>query len=175
MALLKWRNYLPVSLLMLPFAQPYISTFSRNNKFRTSEEVICHFNFSQLTLGITFPLPQELSSPSHTSQTPSPLPAFPLSPLQFISGSIQKNMLADFLPVLRLYDLLYPEMEPIPVPDINQCRSATQMAITCIWIHLQRKAQVRSATQMAITCIWIHLQRKAQVEGREEDISSNFI
>ena len=78
MAVLKWRNYLPVSLLMLPFAQPYISTFSRNNKFRTSEEVICHFNFSQLTLGITFPLPQELSSPSHTSQTPSPFPPFKL-------------------------------------------------------------------------------------------------
>jgi len=61
--------------------------------------------------------------------------------LQFISGSIQKNMLADFLPVLRLYDLLYPEMEAIPVPDISLCKSATSMAITCIWIHLQRKAQ----------------------------------
>ena len=79
-------------------------------------------------------------------------PTFPIHPIphrllpsptsQFISGSIQKNMLADFLPVLRLYDLLYPEMEPIPVPDINHCRSATSMAITCIWIHLQRKAQV---------------------------------
>lgn len=31
--------------------------------------------------------------------------------LQFISGSIQKNALADFLPVMKLFDLLYPEKE----------------------------------------------------------------
>lgn len=38
--------------------------------------------------------------------------------LQFISGSIQKNPLSDFLPVLRLYDVLYPEKDPLPVPDL---------------------------------------------------------
>lgn len=31
--------------------------------------------------------------------------------LQFISGSIQKNALGDFLPVMKLFDLLYPEKE----------------------------------------------------------------
>eukprot|EP00069_Balaena_mysticetus_P020418 bmy_12937T0 len=33
--------------------------------------------------------------------------------LQFISGSIQKNALADFLPVMKLFDLLYPEKESL--------------------------------------------------------------
>ncbi|XP_055120213.1 mediator of RNA polymerase II transcription subunit 23 isoform X7 [Symphalangus syndactylus] len=61
--------------------------------------------------------------------------------LQFISGSIQKNALADFLPVMKLFDLLYPEKEYIPVPDINKPQSTHAFAMTCIWIHLNRKAQ----------------------------------
>ncbi|XP_036174099.1 mediator of RNA polymerase II transcription subunit 23 isoform X7 [Myotis myotis] len=61
--------------------------------------------------------------------------------LQFISGSIQKNALADFLPVMKLFDLLYPEKECIPVPDINKPQSTHAFAMTCIWIHLNRKAQ----------------------------------
>ncbi|XP_065256409.1 mediator of RNA polymerase II transcription subunit 23 isoform X7 [Emys orbicularis] len=60
--------------------------------------------------------------------------------LQFISGSIQKNALADFLPVMKLFDLLYPEKECIPVPDINKPQSTHAFAMTCIWIHLNRKA-----------------------------------
>lgn len=39
--------------------------------------------------------------------------------LQFISGSIQKNALADFLPVMKLFDLLYPEKE------VHICRGIT--------------------------------------------------
>uniref|UniRef100_A0A4W6ERB3 Mediator of RNA polymerase II transcription subunit 23 n=2 Tax=Lates calcarifer TaxID=8187 RepID=A0A4W6ERB3_LATCA len=61
--------------------------------------------------------------------------------LQFISGSIQKNALGDFLPVMKLFDLLYPEKECIPVPDINKPQSTHSFAMTCIWIHLNRKAQ----------------------------------
>nr|XP_023028639.1 mediator of RNA polymerase II transcription subunit 23 [Leptinotarsa decemlineata] len=62
--------------------------------------------------------------------------------LQFISGSIQRNPLSNFLPVLRLYELLYPEQEqPLPVPDFNQPQCTRQMATTCIWIHLTKKAQ----------------------------------
>lgn len=38
--------------------------------------------------------------------------------LQFISGSIQKNALADFLPVMKLFDLLYPEKEVHIFQDI---------------------------------------------------------
>uniref|UniRef100_T1HR14 Mediator of RNA polymerase II transcription subunit 23 n=1 Tax=Rhodnius prolixus TaxID=13249 RepID=T1HR14_RHOPR len=61
--------------------------------------------------------------------------------LQFISGSIQRNPLTNFLPVLKLYDLLYPEKEPLPVPDYNKPTCTHQMAVTCIWIHLLKKAQ----------------------------------
>lgn len=61
--------------------------------------------------------------------------------LQYISGSIQKNPLAEFLPLLRLYDLLYPEREPLPVPDFNQPICVHQMAVACIWIHIVKKAQ----------------------------------
>uniref|UniRef100_A0A1B6D9V1 Mediator of RNA polymerase II transcription subunit 23 n=1 Tax=Clastoptera arizonana TaxID=38151 RepID=A0A1B6D9V1_9HEMI len=61
--------------------------------------------------------------------------------LQFISGSIQRNPVNNFLPVLKLYDLLYPDNEPLPVPDVNKAICTHQMAVTCIWIHLLKKAQ----------------------------------
>ena len=64
--------------------------------------------------------------------------------LQFISGSIQKNPLSDFLPVLTLYDLLYPEKEPLSLPDITKPYCTSQMAPTCIWIHILRKAQTEN-------------------------------
>ncbi|KAJ0060887.1 hypothetical protein NL108_001747, partial [Boleophthalmus pectinirostris] len=67
--------------------------------------------------------------------------------LQFISGSIQKNALADFLPVMKLFDLLYPEKECIPVPDINKPQSTHSFAMTCIWIHLNKKAQSDNSKQ----------------------------
>ncbi|CAG0886018.1 unnamed protein product [Darwinula stevensoni] len=66
--------------------------------------------------------------------------------LQFISGSIQTNPLSDFLPVLKLYDLLYPEREPLPVPDVNDPLSCHQMAPVCIWIHLMKKAQLEGVS-----------------------------
>ncbi|GFY44212.1 mediator of RNA polymerase II transcription subunit 23 [Trichonephila inaurata madagascariensis] len=62
--------------------------------------------------------------------------------LQFISGSIQKNLLNDFLPVMKLYDLLYPEKEPLPFPDVTRASSCHALAITSVWIHLMKKAQV---------------------------------
>ncbi|KAB0793141.1 hypothetical protein PPYR_12761 [Photinus pyralis] len=61
--------------------------------------------------------------------------------LQFISGSIQRNPLSNFLPVLRLYELLFPEQDPpLSVPDFNQPQCTRQMAMICIWIHLVKKA-----------------------------------
>ncbi|GJQ71180.1 putative mediator of RNA polymerase II transcription subunit [Trypoxylus dichotomus] len=66
--------------------------------------------------------------------------------LQFISGSIQRNPLSNFLPVLKLYELLFPEDEPpLPVPDVSQPQCTRQMAMTCIWIHLTKKAQLEQA------------------------------
>ncbi|KAK6167600.1 hypothetical protein SNE40_021588 [Patella caerulea] len=61
--------------------------------------------------------------------------------LQFISGSIQKNSLADFLPVMKLYDLLYSDSEVIPIPDVNSAHCTHAFAGTCIWIHINKKAQ----------------------------------
>lgn len=67
--------------------------------------------------------------------------------LQFISGSIQRNPLSNFLPVLKLYELLFPEQDsPLPVPDSTQPQCTRQMAMTCIWIHLMRKAQTEQAS-----------------------------
>lgn len=47
--------------------------------------------------------------------------------LQFISGSIQKNALADFLPVMKLFDLLYPEKE------VHFCRGISGILPACFW------------------------------------------
>lgn len=52
--------------------------------------------------------------------------------LQFISGSIQRNPLSNFLSVISLYDILYPEKDPLPVPDCTKTSYCTrQMAPTC--------------------------------------------
>lgn len=81
--------------------------------------------------------------------------------LQFISGSIQRNPLSNFLPVLRLYELLFPEQDPpLPVPDFNQPQCTRQMAMICIWIHLVKKAQSEQATGMYF---WSHTFRARNI------------
>lgn len=87
--------------------------------------------------------------------------------LQFISGSIQKNpvsiqifcsilssskeyllyllpQITNFLPVFRLFDLLYPELEPLKLPDINKSSMVRHLAPICVWIHLMKKARVEN-------------------------------
>ncbi|KAG5667969.1 hypothetical protein PVAND_015928 [Polypedilum vanderplanki] len=64
--------------------------------------------------------------------------------LQYISGSIQRNALSNFLPVLKLYDILYNEKEPLPVPDVKHASSTKKIAATCIYIHLLKKAQLEN-------------------------------
>ncbi|XP_014226928.1 mediator of RNA polymerase II transcription subunit 23-like [Trichogramma pretiosum] len=61
--------------------------------------------------------------------------------LQIISGTVSRAPLATFFPILKLYDLLYPEKEPIPVPDLKNPKCTHQMAPICIWMHLMKKAQ----------------------------------
>eukprot|EP00794_Sanderia_malayensis_P004577 gene4577-5179_t len=61
--------------------------------------------------------------------------------LQFISGSIQKFPLSDFLPVMKLFDALYPDDEPLPVPDVTKPESTAALAVTCIWVHISMKAK----------------------------------
>lgn len=48
--------------------------------------------------------------------------------LQYISGSIQRNALSNFLPVLKLFDILYNEKEPLPVPDVKLSCSTKSIA-----------------------------------------------
>lgn len=43
--------------------------------------------------------------------------------------------------VLCLFDMLYPEKEPLPVPDCTKTYATRQMAPTFIWIHLEKKAK----------------------------------
>ncbi|XP_077861463.1 mediator of RNA polymerase II transcription subunit 23-like, partial [Saccoglossus kowalevskii] len=91
--------------------------------------------------------------------------------LQFISGSIQKNPLSDFLPVMKLFDLLYPERDSLPVADISKPQSTHSFAMTCIWIHLNKKAQNEFAK----------LQRpvptalKAQLEFLDQSITTKSL
>ncbi|XP_014210874.1 mediator of RNA polymerase II transcription subunit 23 isoform X1 [Copidosoma floridanum] len=65
--------------------------------------------------------------------------------LQFISGTIQRNPLASFLPIFKLYDLLYPEKDPLPIPDLTHSKCTHEMALICIWLQLLRKAQAEQS------------------------------
>lgn len=49
--------------------------------------------------------------------------------------------LKEFLPVMKLYDLLYPDKGTIAMPDVAKAQSTHGVAATCIWIHLNKKAQ----------------------------------
>lgn len=67
--------------------------------------------------------------------------------LQFISGSIQKNALADFLPVMKLFDLLYPEKEVSLFSDLESFIFNS----TCdLLIHYCSHSQV---TVTAVCCL----------------------
>ncbi|CAK8677896.1 unnamed protein product [Clavelina lepadiformis] len=66
--------------------------------------------------------------------------------LQFISGSIQKNSFADFAPVDKLIHLLYPENEPLPLPDMSKPSSIWHFSAMCILMHINRKAQSLAQT-----------------------------
>ncbi|XP_043213331.1 mediator of RNA polymerase II transcription subunit 23-like isoform X1 [Amphibalanus amphitrite] len=62
--------------------------------------------------------------------------------LHYISGSISKNALSGFLPLLGLLkDLYAADAGAAPVPDWKRADAAIQMAAVSIWTHLQKKAQ----------------------------------
>lgn len=50
----------------------------------------------------------------------------------------------DFLPVLKLIELLYPENKPLAVPDANNPSFVFSMAIACLWNFISSKAQGQS-------------------------------
>ncbi|XP_033121340.1 mediator of RNA polymerase II transcription subunit 23-like [Anneissia japonica] len=82
--------------------------------------------------------------------------------LQIVSGSIKKNPVSDFLNVLNLFDLLYPEREPLPLPDFNNSNCMIQFAVTCIWIHLAQKEPLKRPTPPALK---LHLEFVHQIHS----------
>uniref|UniRef100_H2YVM4 Mediator of RNA polymerase II transcription subunit 23 n=1 Tax=Ciona savignyi TaxID=51511 RepID=H2YVM4_CIOSA len=65
--------------------------------------------------------------------------------LQFISGSVQKNPLSDFVPVIKLIHLLYPEKQPLKVPELTSQQSTIAFSAVCNLVLLNRKSQGKPA------------------------------
>lgn len=57
--------------------------------------------------------------------------------------------LSEFLPVLKLYDQLYPERDMLPIPDVTNPRCVQQMAAACLWmILLNKKPQASDVARL---------------------------
>lgn len=96
--------------------------------------------------------------------------------LQFISGTIQKNTLEEFLPFLKVHDLLYTETTPLPVPDITKLNSIHALANSCIWIHIMKKAESISNKHLRPlpNCLTQHVEFLQQTVTAEDLHSSLF-
>ena len=44
--------------------------------------------------------------------------------------------------MLKLYDLLYSADEMLPLPSFDMPSCTYKMAVTCLWLHIQKKALV---------------------------------
>jgi len=53
---------------------------------------------------------------------------------------------SSYFGIIELYETMYPEMEPLPVPDVNDPLCTHAMAACCIWVHLFRKAHLDHTT-----------------------------
>lgn len=61
--------------------------------------------------------------------------------LQYITADVQSISIHDLSPVMRLFDVLYPERIPIPVPNTDEPASTHSLSAASIWIYLVRKAE----------------------------------
>lgn len=99
--------------------------------------------------------------------------------LQYISGSIQRNALSNFLPVLKLYDILYNEKEPLPVPDVKHPSSTKKIAATCIYIHLLKKAQLENIVlrpiPIALKKHYEFLQHLSSAQNQSLSIGDDYV
>jgi mediator of RNA polymerase II transcription subunit 23 len=99
--------------------------------------------------------------------------------LQYISGSIQRNALSNFLPVLKLYDILYNEKEPLPVPDVKLASSTKKIAATCIYIHLLKKAQLENVAlrpiPIALKNHYEFLQHLSSTQNQNLSIGEDYV
>jgi len=99
--------------------------------------------------------------------------------LQYISGSIQRNALSNFLPVLKLYDVLYNEKEPLAVPEVKLASSTKKIAATCIYIHLLKKAQLENIAlrpiPIALKKHYEFLQHLSSAQNPNLSIGDDFV
>ncbi|EDV23067.1 uncharacterized protein TRIADDRAFT_28077, partial [Trichoplax adhaerens] len=52
---------------------------------------------------------------------------------------IQKQSLDEFIILIQLFEFLYPEKRPLPIPDCSKPTSVQALATACIWIQLSKK------------------------------------
>lgn len=60
--------------------------------------------------------------------------------LQFLSGSISKHSVTDFLPVLKVIDVCYRDDEEVEIPCIDDSSCVKSFAAVSIWTHVMLKA-----------------------------------
>ncbi|XP_022708569.1 mediator of RNA polymerase II transcription subunit 23-like isoform X1 [Varroa jacobsoni] len=155
-----------------------VTAMRRSEVEPLNSESLCQFWQNISSQLIYFVLFQYISFPDLVIGLHTQLAASPLRKgrdqlmwvlLQFISGSIQKNSLNDFLPVLRLYDLLYPESEPLPFPDVTDPSCTHKLAVTCIWVHLMKKAQGERGMQRPVPqALSVHLETLQQALSQHQ-------
>ncbi|OQR66851.1 mediator of RNA polymerase II transcription subunit 23-like [Tropilaelaps mercedesae] len=155
-----------------------VAAMQRSETEPLNSESLCQFWQNISSQLIYFVLFQYISFPDLVIGLHTQLAASPLRKgrdqlmwvlLQFISGSIQKNSLNDFLPVLRLYDLLYPESEPLPFPDVTDPSCTHKLAVTCIWVHLMKKAQGERGMQRPVPqALSVHLETLQQALSQHQ-------
>lgn len=99
--------------------------------------------------------------------------------LQYISGSIQRNALSNFLPVLKLFDILYDEKEPLALPDVKLASSTKKISATCIYIHLLKKAQLENIAlrpiPIALKKHYEFLQHLSSAQNTNLSIGDDFV
>lgn len=61
--------------------------------------------------------------------------------LQMLSGYISRHKVDTLEPIFKLFELFYPEREPIPVPSFNKPNCIYIMAAASSWILLTKKAE----------------------------------
>ena len=99
--------------------------------------------------------------------------------LQYISGSIQRNALSNFLPVLKLFDILYDEKEPLPLPEVKLASSTKKISATCIYIHLLKKAQLENVAlrpiPIALKKHYEFLQHLSSAQNTNLSIGEDYV
>ena len=60
--------------------------------------------------------------------------------MQCVFGAGKMFSTYEYIAFIKLYDLLYDDSEPLPVPDSSNAHSVISNAVTCLWVHMQKKS-----------------------------------